>query len=101
MEFYCYVLIGAFESVTPSPAVAFFFSKLYNVSVNTVADNVFWQLIIVSNLLMFPGWDSDMSSILILVHLLPPSPHGRKRPGKLSARQACDHLVKFVKVKLQ
>nr|XP_014265835.2 uncharacterized protein LOC106675528 [Maylandia zebra] len=43
------------------------------------------------------GWDSDMSSILILVHLLPPSPHGRKRPGKLSARQACDHLVKFVK----
>ncbi|XP_035769115.1 uncharacterized protein LOC118455169 [Neolamprologus brichardi] len=43
------------------------------------------------------GWDSDMSSILILVHLLPPSPHGRKRPGKLSARQACEHLVKFVK----
>ncbi|XP_014866019.1 PREDICTED: uncharacterized protein LOC106932058 [Poecilia mexicana] len=43
------------------------------------------------------GWDSDMSSILILVHLLPPSPHGRKRPGKLSARQASEHLVKFVK----
>ncbi|XP_014831160.1 PREDICTED: uncharacterized protein LOC106909322 [Poecilia mexicana] len=40
------------------------------------------------------GWDSDMSSILILVHLLPPSPH---RPGKLSTRQASEHLVKFVK----
>ncbi|XP_037312876.2 uncharacterized protein LOC119200255 isoform X2 [Pungitius pungitius] len=43
------------------------------------------------------GWDSDMSSILILVHLLPPSPNGRKRPGKLSARQASNHLVKFLK----
>ncbi|XP_005464402.1 uncharacterized protein LOC100708577 [Oreochromis niloticus] len=43
------------------------------------------------------GWDGDMSYILILVHLLPPSPHGRKRPGKLSARQACEHLVKFIK----
>ncbi|KAM6948045.1 uncharacterized protein PEZ65_001577 [Lycodopsis pacificus] len=42
------------------------------------------------------GWDSDMSSILVLVHLLPPSPHGRKRPGKLSARQASDRLVKFI-----
>ncbi|XP_056291528.1 uncharacterized protein LOC130207105 isoform X1 [Pseudoliparis swirei] len=42
------------------------------------------------------GWDSDMSSILILVHLLPPSPQGRKRPGKLSARQASEYLVKFI-----
>ncbi len=46
------------------------------------------------------GWDSDMSSILVLVHLLPPSSQGRKRPGKISARQACDCLVKFIKVKL-
>ncbi|XP_032365767.1 uncharacterized protein LOC116683406, partial [Etheostoma spectabile] len=46
------------------------------------------------------GWDNDMSSILVLVHLLPPSPHGRKRPGKLSAKQASDHLVKFIKVRL-
>ncbi|CAL9706546.1 unnamed protein product [Knipowitschia caucasica] len=44
------------------------------------------------------GWDSDMSSILLLVHLLPPSSQGRKRPGKISARQACDHLVKFIKI---
>ncbi|XP_051503155.1 uncharacterized protein LOC127411535 [Myxocyprinus asiaticus] len=43
------------------------------------------------------GWDSDMSSILMLVHLLPPSCQGRKRPGKISARQACDCLVKFIK----
>ncbi|KAL2096963.1 hypothetical protein ACEWY4_006170 [Coilia grayii] len=43
------------------------------------------------------GWDSDMSSILLLVHLLPPSTQGRKRPGKISARQACDYLVKFLK----
>ncbi|KAJ8364593.1 hypothetical protein SKAU_G00134240 [Synaphobranchus kaupii] len=43
------------------------------------------------------GWDRDMSSVLVLVHLLPPSPQGRKRPGKLSARQASDHLVKFIK----
>ncbi|XP_052426408.1 uncharacterized protein LOC127968947 [Carassius gibelio] len=43
------------------------------------------------------GWDSDMSSILMLVHLLPPSSQGRKRPGKISAKQACDHLVKFIK----
>lgn len=46
------------------------------------------------------GWDSDMSSILVLVHLLPPSSQCRKRLGKISARQACDRLVKFIKVKL-
>lgn len=38
-----------------------------------------------------------MSSILMLVYLLPPSSQGRKRPGKISARQACDRLVKFIK----
>ncbi|CDQ58013.1 unnamed protein product [Oncorhynchus mykiss] len=43
------------------------------------------------------GWDSDMSSILVLVHLLPPSPLGRKRPGKISAIHASDHIVKFIK----
>lgn len=50
-------------------------------------------------LLVFSGW--DMSSILILLHLLPPSPQGHKIPGKLSARQASDHLVKFIKARLQ
>ncbi|KAK1903453.1 General transcription factor II-I repeat domain containing protein 2 [Dissostichus eleginoides] len=46
------------------------------------------------------GWDSDMSSMMVLVHLLPPSTQGRKRPRKLSARQASEHLVKFLKVRL-
>ncbi|KAE8278158.1 hypothetical protein D5F01_LYC23767 [Larimichthys crocea] len=42
------------------------------------------------------GWDSEISSILLLIHLMPPSPHGRNK-GKLSARHAIDHLVKFIK----
>nr|XP_055027898.1 uncharacterized protein LOC129417327 [Misgurnus anguillicaudatus] len=41
------------------------------------------------------GWDSDM---LLLLHLLPPSAQGRKRPGKLSAYQAVDQLIRFQKV---
>ncbi|XP_042565615.1 uncharacterized protein LOC116223571 [Clupea harengus] len=44
------------------------------------------------------GWDSDMSAILLLLHLLPPSAQGRKRPGKISASQAVDQLIKFQKV---
>uniref|UniRef100_A0A1A8NN88 Si:dkey-103d23.3 n=3 Tax=Nothobranchius TaxID=28779 RepID=A0A1A8NN88_9TELE len=43
------------------------------------------------------GWDSDMSAILLLLHLLPPSAQGRKRPGKMSASQAADHLIRFLK----
>ncbi|XP_034757289.1 uncharacterized protein LOC117962231 [Etheostoma cragini] len=43
------------------------------------------------------GWDSDMSAILLLLHLLPPSAQGRKRPGKLSAYQAVDQLIRFQK----
>lgn len=39
-----------------------------------------------------------MSAILLLVHLLPPSAQGRKRPGKMSASQAVDNLIKFIKV---
>ncbi|KAK6316930.1 hypothetical protein J4Q44_G00123300 [Coregonus suidteri] len=27
------------------------------------------------------GWDGDLSSILLLLHLIPPSSQGRKRPG--------------------
>ncbi|KAL7882948.1 hypothetical protein SRHO_G00006060 [Serrasalmus rhombeus] len=44
------------------------------------------------------GWDSDMSAILLLLHLLPPSAQGRKRPGKMSASQAVDQLIRFQKV---
>ncbi|XP_059214608.1 uncharacterized protein LOC131992914 [Centropristis striata] len=41
------------------------------------------------------GWDSDLSSILLLLHLIPPSAQGRKRPGKVLASQAEKHLVVF------
>lgn len=41
-----------------------------------------------------------MSAILLLLHLLPPSAQGRKRPGKMSACQAVDHLIRFLKVLL-
>ncbi|KAL6459680.1 hypothetical protein MHYP_G00314390 [Metynnis hypsauchen] len=45
------------------------------------------------------GWDSDMFAILLLLlHLLPPSAQGRKRPGKMSASQAVDQLIRFQKV---
>ncbi|KAK0135073.1 hypothetical protein N1851_029111 [Merluccius polli] len=47
------------------------------------------------------GWDSDLSSILLLLHLIPPSAQGRKRPGKttrcFSAWEAEKHLVVFKK----
>ncbi|XP_062875114.1 uncharacterized protein LOC134336304 isoform X2 [Trichomycterus rosablanca] len=43
------------------------------------------------------GWDSDLASILLLPYLIPPSPQGRKRPGKMSASQAEKHLVVFRK----
>ncbi|XP_015254069.1 PREDICTED: uncharacterized protein LOC107100184 isoform X2 [Cyprinodon variegatus] len=43
------------------------------------------------------GWDSDLSSIILLLHLIPPSCQGRKRPGKVSASQAEKHLVVFLK----
>ncbi|KAL4660860.1 hypothetical protein GN956_G771 [Arapaima gigas] len=42
------------------------------------------------------GWDSDMASVLLLVHLLPPPPGGRKA-AKISVREALDRLVQFQK----
>ncbi|XP_073764364.1 uncharacterized protein si:ch211-196p9.1 isoform X4 [Danio rerio] len=42
-------------------------------------------------------WDSDLSSILLLLHLIPPSAQGRKKPGKVSASQAERNLVVFKK----
>ncbi len=48
----------------------------------------------------FLGWNSDIASILLLLHLIPPSPQGRKRPGKMSASQAEKHLIIFKKVNL-
>ncbi|XP_013885434.1 uncharacterized protein LOC106533611 [Austrofundulus limnaeus] len=43
------------------------------------------------------GWDSDLASIILLLHLIPPACQGRKRPGKVSASQAEKHLVVFKK----
>ncbi|XP_052394318.1 uncharacterized protein LOC127951447 [Carassius gibelio] len=43
------------------------------------------------------GWDSDVAAILLLIHLLPPTVKGRKT-GKISATEAADHIVKFIKV---
>ena len=45
-----------------------------------------------------PGWDSDMSTLLLLLHILSPQPAGRKRGHKISASDAIDHLVVFRKV---
>ncbi|XP_017281814.3 uncharacterized protein LOC108241867 [Kryptolebias marmoratus] len=42
-------------------------------------------------------WDGDMAAILLLVHLLPPTAKGRKHV-KISATEAADHVVKFMKV---
>ncbi|XP_056441485.1 uncharacterized protein LOC130378917 [Gadus chalcogrammus] len=41
-------------------------------------------------------WDSDMASVLLLLHLLPPSA-GRKRRTKISPRDAADKMVHFHK----
>lgn len=49
---------------------------------------------------IFSGWNSDIASILLLLHLIPPSPPDRKRPGKMSASQAEKHLIIFKKVNL-
>uniref|UniRef100_A0AAV2M8F9 Uncharacterized protein n=1 Tax=Knipowitschia caucasica TaxID=637954 RepID=A0AAV2M8F9_KNICA len=43
------------------------------------------------------GWDSDLAAILLLVHLLPPTKKGKKF-GRISATDATDHVVKFMKV---
>nr|XP_023692495.1 uncharacterized protein LOC111856610 isoform X1 [Paramormyrops kingsleyae] len=40
------------------------------------------------------GWDSDLASMLLLVHLLPPPP-GRRKSAKISAREAVDRMVQF------
>ncbi|KAI4811648.1 hypothetical protein KUCAC02_014527, partial [Chaenocephalus aceratus] len=44
-----------------------------------------------------PEWDSDMASILLLLHLLSPQPAGKKKTQKISVAQAIDHLVVFHK----
>ncbi|XP_056284345.1 uncharacterized protein LOC130202665 isoform X2 [Pseudoliparis swirei] len=43
------------------------------------------------------GWDSDLSSILLLVHLLPPTAKGPKSP-KISSHQAIKHVVRYLRI---
>lgn len=43
------------------------------------------------------GWDSDVTSLLLLLHLLPPTAGGPKKVTKISSAQAADHVFKFVK----
>lgn len=42
-------------------------------------------------------WDSDVTSLLLLLYLLPPTAGGPKKVSKISSAQAADHLFKFVK----
>ncbi|XP_029918844.1 uncharacterized protein LOC115367312 [Myripristis murdjan] len=43
------------------------------------------------------GWDSDLSALLLLLHLLPPTSRGQKKTPKISSAQAANHLLRFVK----
>ncbi|KAI9517715.1 hypothetical protein NQZ68_000883 [Dissostichus eleginoides] len=43
------------------------------------------------------GWDGDISALLLLLHLLPPTPRGHKKTAKISSAQAANHLVRFLK----
>ncbi|XP_035630091.1 uncharacterized protein LOC118386470 [Oncorhynchus keta] len=80
-------------------------AKLYDGSGTEVDGNVFEEAVTRPNLGVLKltlyndakGWDNDLSSILLLLHLTPPSSQGRKRPGKMSASQAEQYLVIFQK----
>lgn len=50
-------------------------------------------LLSVSNICL-QGWDGDMSALLLLLHLLPPTSKGQKK----TAAQAANHVVRFIKV---
>ncbi|MEQ2204516.1 hypothetical protein XENOCAPTIV_014383 [Xenoophorus captivus] len=43
-------------------------------------------------------WDSDLSTILLLLHLLPPTSKGHKKREKISSCQAVDHVVRYLHV---
>ncbi|XP_053534409.1 uncharacterized protein LOC128629643 [Ictalurus punctatus] len=45
----------------------------------------------------YNGWDSDMSSILLQLHLLPLTSRGQKKISKISSAQAISHLVSCLK----
>ena len=41
-----------------------------------------------------------MSSILLLVHMLPPTSKGQKKSVKISISQAVKHLVRYLQVSI-
>ncbi|KAL2103162.1 hypothetical protein ACEWY4_000030 [Coilia grayii] len=43
------------------------------------------------------GWDGDMSTLLLLVCLLPPQASGKRSVRKVSIQEAVNHVVKFHK----
>ncbi|MEQ2183597.1 hypothetical protein GOODEAATRI_034406 [Goodea atripinnis] len=45
-----------------------------------------------------PGWDSDLSTFLLLLHLLPPTSKGHKKRSNISSCQAVDHVVRYLQV---
>ncbi|XP_060760435.1 uncharacterized protein LOC132870679 isoform X2 [Neoarius graeffei] len=44
------------------------------------------------------GWDSDIASLCLLLHLIPPTSKGHKKAAKVSALQAEDYLVKYMQI---
>ncbi|KAK0145641.1 hypothetical protein N1851_015422 [Merluccius polli] len=42
------------------------------------------------------GWDRDIASLCLLLHLIPPTSKGHKKSAKISALQAEDYLVRYV-----
>ncbi|KAK5615146.1 hypothetical protein CRENBAI_005101 [Crenichthys baileyi] len=44
------------------------------------------------------SWDRDLSSILLLVHLLPPTSKGHKKSTRISSCQAVGHLVRYLQM---
>ncbi|XP_041922680.1 uncharacterized protein LOC121718890 isoform X2 [Alosa sapidissima] len=44
------------------------------------------------------GWDRDIASLCLLLHLIPPTSKGHKKSAKISALQAEDYLVRYLQV---
>ncbi|KAF7701902.1 hypothetical protein HF521_001185 [Silurus meridionalis] len=44
------------------------------------------------------GWDSDQSSIVLLVHMLPSTSKGHKKSAKMISYQAFDHVVRHLRI---
>lgn len=44
------------------------------------------------------GWDGDLSSILLLLYLLPPTSKGHKKNAKISSCQAVNHVVRYLQM---